>query len=459
MKKKLILFFLGLFFLVQSCKKFVEISVPPTQLASQNVFTSDASATSAMAGTYSTMMSSIGFASGSIHSITQLTGMSADEFINYNTDPFVESFYKNNLTADNTYLHNNLWNEGYKYIYAANAIVSGLTSSIGMTDSTKSQLEGEAKFIRAFCNFYLVNLFGDIPLIISTDYKTNAVAFRTSSALVYEQIISDLKDAQSLLADDYRYSAGERIRPNKWAATALLARVYLFQGDWKDAEIQSAAVIDNKSLYRLNPDLNTVFLKNSNEAIWQLMPVQPGYNTLEGETFILTGAPQNVSIASSLLASFEPGDERRTQWIDSITISAQNYYFAFKYKVQGSSELTEYSMVLRLAEQYLIRSEAETQLNDLADAAIDLNLIRNRASLPNTTAITKSDFLSAIVHERQVELFSEWGHRWLDLKRNNLAGQILGPLKDPDWQKTDTLYPIPKIEITNDPNLTQNPGY
>ena len=189
------------------------------------------------------------------------------------------------------------------------------------------------------------------------------------------------------------------------------------------------------------------------------MPVQPGFNTLEGNTFILTGAPQNVSLAPSLLGSFEPGDERRTDWIDSITISAMSYYFAFKYKVQVSSDLTEYSMVLRLAEQYLIRSEAEAELNDLSAAAIDLNMIRNRAALPNTSAVTQADFLTAIIHERQTELFSEWGHRWLDLKRNNLAGQILGPLKSPDWQAADTLYPIPKAEITNDPNLTQNPGY
>ena len=262
MKKKFILFWLGLLFLV-SCKKFVEIPAPPTQLASQNVFTSDASATSAMVGTYSTMMSSIGFASGSIRSITQLTGMSSDEFINYNPDAFVESFYKNKLTSDNSYIHNNLWNEGYKYIYAANAILAGLTSATGMTDSTKGQLEGEAKFIRAFCDFYLVNLFGDIPLIATTNYQTNAVAARTSSALVYAQIISDLKEAQSLLSDDYRYSGGERIRPNKWAATALLARVYLFQQDWLDAESQATSVINNTSLYSLNPDLNTVFLKTA----------------------------------------------------------------------------------------------------------------------------------------------------------------------------------------------------
>jgi hypothetical protein len=451
----LLLFFCFLF----SCKKFVEISAPPTLLVNQNVFTSDVSATSAMVGTYSAMMSTSGIASGGVLSITQLAGLYADEFINYNTDPNVEVFYKNSLTSANPYVDNNIWNEGYKYIYSANAVLDGLNSSREISDSTKKQLEGEAKFIRAFFDFYLVNLFGDIPLITSTDYQVNAIASRTKTATVYAQIIADLKDAQTKLSADYSFSKGERIRPTSWAATALLSRVYLFLNDWADAELAATAIINNSSLFNLNQDLNSVFLANSTEAIWQLMPVQPGYNTNEGETFILTGAPQNVSIAQELLNAFEPGDNRRINWVDSIAIGGQTYYFAYKYKVQAGSTLTEYSMVLRLAEQYLIRAEAETQLNDLGDAAIDLNIIRNRAGLPNTTSTTQSDLIAAIIHERQVELFSEWGHRWFDLKRNNLANQILGLVKSPNWLPTDTLFPIPKIEITNDPNLTQNPGY
>jgi starch-binding outer membrane protein, SusD/RagB family len=446
-----------IFFL--SCKKFVEIPSPPTQLVSQNVFTSDASATAAMVGTYSAMMSTTGFASGAAQSITQLAGLSADEFINYNTDPNMEAFYKNDLTPTNTYLDMNVWNEGYNLIYSSNAILAGLITSTGVSDSTKNQLEGEAKFIRGFCNFYLVNLFGDIPLIMSTDYTANAITSRSPSSVVYAQIIEDLKDAQSSLGPDYNVSNGERIRPNKWAATAMLARVYLYLHDWTDAEAQSTILINNTGLYNLDSDLNSVFLKNSEEAIWQLMPVQAGYNTLEGNIFILTGVPSSVSIAPSLLNAFEPGDSRKANWIDSITIAGQTYYFAYKYKVQTGFTLTEYSMVLRLSEQYLIRSEAEAQQNDLPDASADLNIIRNRAALANTTSITQSDLLTAILHERQVELFSEWGHRWLDLKRNHLSDQILGIVKSPGWQSTDTLYPIPKLDITNDPHLTQNAGY
>jgi hypothetical protein len=442
-----------------SCKKFVEIPAPPTVLADLNVFTSDASATAAITGTYSTMMTSSGFASGSISSITQLAGLSADEFMNYSTDPLINEFYKNELSATNSYIDNNLWDESYKYIYSANAVLDGLKTSTGVSDSTKNQLEGEAKFIRAFCHFYLVNLFGDVPLITSTNYQTNAITPRTPASAVYAQIISDLQDARTLLRPDYNVSNGERIRPNQWAAAALLARVYLYLHDWRDADTQATSVINQTTLYSLNPDLNSVFLANSSEAIWQLMPVIPGFNTQEGETFILTDAPQYVALTIPLLSAFEPGDNRRIQWIDSIVVNSQTYYYAFKYKVKASQQLTEYSMVFRLAEQYLIRAEAEAQQNDLADATGDLNIIRNRAGLPNTSSVSSSDILTNIDHERQVELFSEWGHRWFDLKRNQLSNSVLGPIKGPGWQSTDTLYPIPKTEITNDPHLTQNPGY
>ena len=455
-----IIFLSGLMFLVLfSCKKFIEIPPPPNELVSKNVFTSDASAIAAMVGAYSRMMTNTGFASGAPQSITQLAGLSADEFINYSTDPNQQAFYKNTLTSSNSVVDLNLWDESYSYIYSANAVLEGLQTSTGITDNTKNQLEGEAKFLRAFCHFYLVNLFGDVPLVTSTTYQVNSVASRMPASTVYNQIIADLKDAQAVLNSDYSFSNGERVQPNLWAATALLARVYLYIGNWTEAVTQSTSIINNASLYQLIPDLDSVFLKNSSEAIWQLMPVQAGYNTNEGQTFVLTGAPDYISITPELQSAFEIGDQRRLEWMDSISVNNQLYYFAYKYKVKSGSELTEYSMVLRLAEQYLIRAEAEAQLNDLTDATNDLNIIRTRASLPPVSAVSSEDLLTKILQERRVELFSEWGHRWFDLKRYQLGDQVLGPIKSPGWKSTDTLYPIPKTEIINDPNLTQNPGY
>ena len=142
------------------------------------------------------------------------------------------------------------------------------------------------------------------------------------------------------------------------------------------------------------------------------------------------------------------------------------YYYSFKYKSDSlGAPVTEYEMVLRLGEQYLIRAEAEAELGQTVSATSDLNAIRIRAGLDSTTASSQQDLLTAILHERQVELFTEWGHRWLDLIRSGTVNSVMGSPGNvcqekrgtwsPDWQ----LYPISLYELQHDPNLVQNAGY
>jgi hypothetical protein len=114
---------------------------------------------------------------------------------------------------------------------------------------------------------------------------------------------------------------------------------------------------------------------------------------------------------------------------------------------------------MRLAEQYLIRAEARANQDNTSDAIADLDTIRNRAGLPFISPdITKADLLNAIFHERQVELFSELGHRWLDVKRTGKADAIFG-INKTGWAPEDALLPIPFKDRQRDPNLTQNKGY
>lgn len=450
---------LAFLFMNLGCKKFVQVDPPQTQLTSAAVFTDDASATSSLRGIYSEMMRTSGFASGGINSITCLTALSSDELFNYSLTPDMIQFYDNALSATNTLVKTSLWEEGYKYIYYANATLEGLSRSSSVSASLKNQLTGEAKFIRAFCHFYLVQLFGDIPLVLSTDYRVNQILPRTSVNLVMNQIVADLKKAEELLATDYSFSGGEKVCPNKWAATALLARCYLYREDWAAAESEATAVINQNTDFSLEHDLNRVFLKNSSEAIWQLMPVQPNKNTNEGNAFILTGQPSIYSLRPALLDSFESGDLRKSSWVNSVTIGSKTYYYPFKYKVKNAAALTEYSMVLRLAEQYLIRAEARARQGNILGAQQDLDAIRTRAGLGNTTATDQASLLRAIQHERLTELFTEWGHRWMDLKRTGEVSPVLQHVKTTSIQLQDLLYPIPKSEINNDPSLVQNPGY
>jgi hypothetical protein len=308
-------------------------------------------------------------------------------------------------------------------------------------------------------------LFGDVPLILTTDYKTNALATKTAKATVYNQIIEDLKDAQMKLDSTYSFSSGRRVMATKGAATALLARVYLYNGDWKNAEEQASAVISNNTLYKLEPDLTKVFLANSNEAILQLMPGGTNSNTYEGTMFITQAgfSPSYVSLSTSLLSAFEPTDNRRHKWVDSVKVGAVYEYFPSKYKVKGSTTTTEYSMVLRLSEQYLIRAEARAHQNLISDAISDLNAVRIRAGLTGTSATNQADLINAIVQERRVEFFAEWGHRWLDLKRTGIIDSVMSiitPLKGGgSWKSYQQLYPIPQTEILNGIHLVQNNGY
>ena len=118
-------------------------------------------------------------------------------------------------------------------------------------------------------------------------------------------------------------------------------------------------------------------------------------------------------------------------------------------------------MVLRFAELYLIRAEARAQQNKLTganSAASDINVIRTRAGLSNTTATTQAALLLAVEKERQVELFTEWGHRWFDLRRTGRIDAVLSAVK-PTWKPTAALFPIPYLEIQRNPLLTQNNGY
>jgi starch-binding outer membrane protein, SusD/RagB family len=460
---------------LSSCKKYVEINPPITRLVSETVFSNNAAATASVTSIYSQMMNKFTLASGCFPvAMSKFTGLSSDELKNYSSQTSDIQFYQNSLNAiSNGYITPYMWSPLYSYIYQSNAAIEGLETSLAIDFKIKQQLIGEAKFIRGFCYFYLVNLFGDVPLILTTNYQINFSLPRSPKDQVYSQIINDLKDAQNLLNSNYvdvsdTVPTGERVRPNKSVASALLARVYLYTGDWANAENQANIILSNKTLYDTVP-LNKVFLKNSKEAIWQLMPTPAStVNTSEGYQFILNTTPQasgtrSTTISPQLLNAFEVGDNRRTNWINNISVGINTYYYPYKYKVQTGSVKTEYSMVLRLGEQYLIRAEARAQQGNLNGSVADLNIIRNRAGLNNYAgSLDKNLILNAILHERQVELFTEWGHRWFDLKRYayiNSVMLLVAPAKGGTWNSNLQLYPIPNSEILNDPNLVQNEGY
>jgi len=434
-----------------SCEKFVDIAPPRTNLVSESVFSDYSTAESAVMDIYYQMR--VGdFASGGSRSFPFIACLSSDEMLAFSASQQYALFqqFNNNAILSNNSINTSLWSEPYQYIYKANAAIEALNGSTSIPVELRGQLIGECKFLRAFSYFYLLNLYGEVPLCLSTDYLDNKNNNRSSADNIFNQIVSDLSDASVLLSKEYSFSGGERVRANRGASQALLARVYLYKGDWANAEIQATHVIDDP-LYKLE-DLNNVFLISSGEAILQLWSdLLPRDVT----TFYIFGDPVNGVLRESLVNAFGDGDLRRDAWISSIN----GYYFPTKYKSTSSGE--EYSTVLRLSEQYLIRAEARARQNNLDginSASSDLNAVRNRAGLENIEFESQTELLDSIIAERRLELFCEWGHRWLDLKRTGLVDEVMEAEKPAAWKPTASLYPIPESQILNS-NVEQNPGY
>ncbi|TCC84484.1 RagB/SusD family nutrient uptake outer membrane protein [Pedobacter hiemivivus] len=457
-----------------SCKKMITVPDPVNTITTSKVFATDDQANSAMVGVYSQMIN-LGLGGGNLYSgfacgsSTMYGGSSSDEFVSYSPGPNPTSLVKVESHP--------LWTTTYKAIYGANDVIEGIAASTAATlkGPTRIRLTAEAKFIRAFSYFYLVNFFGDVPLVLTVDFNQTARMKRTPKAEVYAQMVKDLEDARSGLGLDFSSSkTSDRIRPNKWAATALLARVYLFIGDYQNAAAMASEVIGQSNLFQLKEDLNEVFLKNSTEAIWQLQQSDPtgtgtGTTTPEGYGFLPNFSIIGIGsflFSDELIQDFENNDKRKIDWTLRLIKDGKMLYSPYKYKKGVNNiydPLTEYYMVLRLAEQYLIRAEARALgAAGLGLAIDDLNVIRHRAGLDDLPAtLSKAEVIAAIEKERRTELFAEWGHRWFDLKRTGRAHDVLSVLqrKQPWLGDEQFLYPIPDAEIRANNNLSQNPGY
>jgi hypothetical protein len=451
------------------CNKLVDAGPPPDKVADALVFSTDAMAQASVRGLYS--YDKMQIATTSLYmtngGVTVYGGLSADELTYSGTDRDYPQFEADRVPASSTVLNYYLWSWTYQLIYQANACLEGLHNSTTLTPSVRSSLIGECLFVRSFFYFYLSNLFGNVPLITATDYQQNAVIGNAPLTTVMEHLTADLDSARLLMSASY--PDGTTSRPNKWAATALLARLYVYQQEWAKAEAAASEVVSARQ-YQLLGDLNSVFLDNSPEALWQVLRSEP-YSAFTGEGYLFTNnSTVSLSVASGLLDAFEPGDQRRTDWLTVKTVDGTDYYKPNKYKNNSTVNIGEESyMMMRYAELFLIRAEARARQGNLSGAIEDLDQLRSRAGLAlyadTDPQPSPEQLLAHVEQERRVELFCEWGHRWLDLKRwpalsgnGSRADETLGPLK-PDWQPTHGYFPLPQAQLQLNPFLQQNPGY
>lgn len=442
--------------LLSSCENELEPDYPVFLLSEGALFENASTVDAALANIYAGLRDNSPV-SGGVDGMGVLLGLYADELDYYRENaPIDNAFYNHTVVPNNTAV-SNFWNNSYSLIYSANKIVEGLADA-PLEEDQRNRFRGEALFLRAYLHFYLTQLFGDIPYIQSTDYTENASVSRMPLTEVFQIMEEDLLTAKNLLPA--MEASGEKLRVSKGVASAMLARLYLFSQQWEKAAAVSTEVITEGS-YTLQTDLNMVFLKESPSTIWQLKPEFEGSGTKEGETLIFDfGPPSLYALSDSFIETFETDDLRREAWVREISDGVQSWYHPYKYKQNyygGSS--TEYSILFRLAEQYLIRAEAVLQLGNLQGAKDDINTIRLRAGLMPTTANTLEDIKSELSHQWRYEFFTEHGHRWFYLKLSGTANEVLGPLK-PGWKATDLLFPLPANELILNPNLNpQNPGY
>lgn len=459
--------------LLSACEKFIEIDPPVDRFISKTVYQNNETAISAVTGLYADIMRNTLTLP---YTIAINAGLYGDELEYKQNNPLNLALYKNTLNARESRTHQ-IWTSVYNFIYQSNSIISGLQGSASISEDVKKQLTGEALFVRAFCHFHLVNFYGDVPVVTTTDYSVNGQMPRMSMSSAYAQIEEDLIKSKSLLSAKYVAAnsvseSTDRVRANTYAASALLARVYLYQKKWQKTVDEANDVIES-GLYALE-NLDLVFKRTSREVILQF-ELANGlglFNSYEANYFRLTNVPSPTSyfraavVSPSLYEKFSLTDRRKNAWFGIFRSGNIEYVYPAKYKSTSSTLIDEYSTPLRLAEIYLIRAEAQAQLNNLSAAINDTDRIRLRAGIPLLKDVSpnasQSQLLESISEERQRELFCEWGLRWMDIRRSDRISELMTAVaarKGSTWQPYMSLWPIPFNDIINNNKLIQNEGY
>lgn len=359
-------------------------------------------------------------------------------------DIFNKAMIAGNLDAQDA------WLESYEAINITNNILSALDV---VNEDDRATVEGEALFLRSLLYFELVRFFAKpyeagqtnsqpgVPVVLTPTQgitDENNVP-RNTVEEVYNQIIGDLTKAEAQLPEDndWRASSG--------SAAALLARVYLQKGDYANARDAANRVIGSGA-YSLLSNYASVFNRdgNSSEDIFAVqITTQDGVNNMN--TFFATpqfgGRDGDIEILPGHLNLYSPNDARRALfYLDNGGVTYSGKW----------TNLFGNVGIIRLAEMYLIRAEANQRLGTAVGATplADYNAVHTRAGLAAASAVTLNDILL----ERRLELAHE-GHKIHDVKR---LKQNVGSFA---YDDPKLVFPIPLREINANPNLTQNTGY
>ena len=334
----------------------------------------------------------------------------------------------------------------YKSILSANNVIENSSNPTEM---------GEAKFLRALSYFKLVKTFGDVPLNLtaSPSVSDQSILARQPASSVYAVIVSDLNDAVAALGTDINNG-----RASKLAAQGMLGKVYAQMGDYGNAESNLAAVVNGAAgagvslqanfadIFGVDNDLNSeiIYATQVSSSIVDEYGFSEFWSWSAG-----LDTKSLLPLDQDLVAAFDasPGDLRRDVTINTELMASP------KFPQTGGPDHDW--IELRLADAILLYAEALNENGNTAAALTELNKIRTRAGLGNSSAATQGEVKQAIADERRLELAFE-GQRWFDLVRTGTVDAEMGQTINPQYH----LFPVPISEVLASSGvITQNAGY
>lgn len=487
MKKYSLVFILSFMFLM-SCDEFLT-EEPRSSISSTNFFKTAADANVSISGIYSSIRAHYNFNVYYFGDVSTEIASSGEVSSTLNSGEYT--------AADPVF--RDFWTLMFRTINYANDAIKNIPK-ISMDATLRDRYVGEARFLRALAYFELVRAFGGVPKITEpTLDATNNSLPRASADEIYNLIFNDLKICEAVLPGTY--DAANTGRATSGAAKALMAKAYLQKGDFTNTLAKTKEVIQSGT-YVLLPNLRDVFdvaKENGKEHIFSIQ-FKSGYTEVLGSqisTYFasrnpelnLYGKPSGSSVATEMqFYNSVPNHYRKR--LTMVSTFPTTYYPEIKAKgmaLAGPTCMKYWDpkylsnvglddanwMVLRYADILLMFAEAENEINGPTAAAYDaVNQIRKRArdennnnidestekaELPDLAGLSKEDFRTAVWKERDMELCFEGHHRW-DLIRTKRFVQVLNA-SGRNVKDANNLFPIPDLEISANPNLTQNPGY
>ncbi|HMG92672.1 MAG TPA: RagB/SusD family nutrient uptake outer membrane protein [Chryseolinea sp.] len=390
-----------------------------------------------------------------------------------------------------------IWKSYYEGISRANYLLY-YGASIDMDANLRNRILGEAKFLRAFLYFNLTNIFGDIPLKLNPPLDPNEINKpKSTSAEIYDQIEKDLTESTLVLGTSY--TGADVGRATKGAALGLLAKVYLFQGQWSDV-LTTITSLDALSLYSLQGVYKNNFIdstQNNTESLFEIQhlsnqtpklgsslnqyfspstdngyyfdaPLQNFVDEFE-KTAALVPDPRLDYTVGRAGQKWINGEDFDPSWSPTGFLNKKHAQPKKEEPIIGDASLNY--VYLRYADILLMKAEALNESSQTAEALIPLNAVRKRAResylydqnlpgfgaipadlLPDIISADKQTVSNAIRHERRVELGFEF-HRYFDLIRygQQSAEAALPPAFN--YADNQGRFPIPQSELDTNPAI------